>query len=201
MPRPTQQITRDLGTYIRIFSEEAVTEIKYFSSLFRDRQLRGAKIEKPTNHAPLGIVNAAIDAKKEAKKLKIADENIYIWAVFDCDGHANIPKAIDKAKANGINVAFSNICFELWVLLHYTYSSAQHTPCDDVIKQVKIHNPNYSKEGTYDIYAALKDKINTACTNAERLLKHNEDSNPNPHFWELNPYTDVHKLVDFLLSA
>ena len=203
MPKPIKDksTSRDLEKYIRIFSEGEVTEIKYFRGLFRDRQLRGADIQKPSNHSPLGIVAAAIEAQKEAKKLGIAKEDIHIWVVFDRDGHANIPDAIQKANANGIHIAFSNICFELWVLLHYTYSTAQHTPCDDVIKKVKTYNPNYCKEGTYDIYAELKDKINTACTNAERLLIHNEESNPDSNFWEINPYTNVHDLVNFLLAS
>jgi hypothetical protein len=201
MSKPNKLNARRLEKYIRIFSEGEVTEIKYFDGIFKDRNLRGATIEKPKNHSPKGIVRAAIDAKKEALKLRIAAEDIHIWAVFDHDGHAEIGNAIKQAEDNGIRVAFSNKCFELWVLLHYKFHAAPEKNCDDFIKEVKKYNPKYCKEGTYDIYAELEPKIDFARNNGEKLVKMQSDNYPDAHFWDINPYTNVHELVDFLLIA
>ena len=41
-----------------------------------------------------------------------------IWCVFDIDEHANVRTAISNAKDSGIEVAVSNPCVELWLLLH-----------------------------------------------------------------------------------
>ena len=48
-----------------------------------------------------------------------------VWCVFDMDvqnsdkDFANFDNSIDRAKSLGYNVAYSNDCFELWLLLHY----------------------------------------------------------------------------------
>jgi hypothetical protein len=43
-----------------------------------------------------------------------------IWCVFDRDEHPYVEDALALAAQHGINVAFSNPCFELWLLLHVT---------------------------------------------------------------------------------
>lgn len=56
-------------------------------------------------------------------------KNREIWCVFDfdikLDEHATQPEdfnnSIEMAKANGMNVAWSNDAFELWFLLHYQH--------------------------------------------------------------------------------
>jgi hypothetical protein len=45
-----------------------------------------------------------------------ADE---VWCVFDVDEHPKLAEARDQANANGIQLAVSNPCFELWLLLHF----------------------------------------------------------------------------------
>lgn len=45
-----------------------------------------------------------------------------IWCVFDRDDHERFAAAIDMARANGFEVAASNPCFELWLLLHHRES-------------------------------------------------------------------------------
>ena len=48
-----------------------------------------------------------------------------VWCVFDMDvqdsdkDFINFDNSIDKAKSLNYNVAYSNDCFELWLLLHY----------------------------------------------------------------------------------
>ena len=45
------------------------------------------------------------------------------WCVFDVEAptpHARLHEAVQMARDNGISVAVSNPCFELWLVLHYT---------------------------------------------------------------------------------
>ncbi len=44
------------------------------------------------------------------------------WCVFDAEAptpHARLHEAVQMARDNGIKVAISNPCFELWLVLHY----------------------------------------------------------------------------------
>jgi RloB-like protein len=42
-----------------------------------------------------------------------------VWAVFDCDIHDNVPEAIAGCERAGAGVAYSNPCFEVWLILHH----------------------------------------------------------------------------------
>jgi hypothetical protein len=42
-----------------------------------------------------------------------------VWVVFDRDEHPRYDEAMDMARANGLQAAVSNPCFELWLLLHF----------------------------------------------------------------------------------
>jgi hypothetical protein len=58
--------------------------------------------------------------EQERKAIKAGEKEV--WIVCDRDGHAHAAKAIEL-KSENIHVAFSNPCFELWLLLHYAYCS------------------------------------------------------------------------------
>jgi hypothetical protein len=50
------------------------------------------------------------------------DEIDEIWCVFDVEwprNHPGLKEAVDRARGNGINLAISNPCFELWLILHF----------------------------------------------------------------------------------
>jgi hypothetical protein len=69
---------------------------------------------------------------------------------------------------------------------------------DAVIRELKKHYPGYEK--TSDMYPLLKEKIDEATANAEKLEdyhKAEEHSHPDAN---CNPYTDVHKLVKKILK-
>jgi RloB-like protein len=74
-----------------------------------------------TRSAPQHVLRRLID-KREAMKLEEDDE---CWLVLDTDhnvqaGHiANFARTIQEARAQGIQVALSCPCFELWLLMHH----------------------------------------------------------------------------------
>ena len=57
--------------------------------------------------------------EKRVKEAKIIYENI--WIVFDKDDFEQFDKAINEAELKEYKVAWSNECFELWLLLHFCY--------------------------------------------------------------------------------
>ena len=69
---------------------------------------------------------------------------------------------------------------------------------DAAIRAIKKHYPGYEK--TSDMHLLLKDKMENAIANAEKLeeyYKAEEHLHPDVN---CNPYTDVHKLVKVLIG-
>ena len=46
------------------------------------------------------------------------EEQDQVWVVFDRDEHERFDEAVSLCEANGIGVARSNPCFEVWLILH-----------------------------------------------------------------------------------
>lgn len=117
--------------HILIVCEDENTEPSYFSR-FKAKfdQLLPKKtvflFTKGTGRNSLGVVNYAIEMRQRMKE----DENLTFeqtWAVFDKDdldlspgNRANFEKAFEVGNAAGISISYSNECFELWLLLHFT---------------------------------------------------------------------------------
>lgn len=179
--------------FIRIVCEGKVTEPNYFNGWLRHK---GYKLPNPAykakDNSPLGVAREAKRLYREALKLKIPEGQIHVWAVFDKDGHANIPAAFDLLRDLPIGIAFSSVCFEFWVLLHYDYTSRPFRDCDEVISFIRgQYDSEYAKAN--DHFYRLKDKIPTAIANATRLVEEQRfETRP---LWERNPYTDAHKIL------
>ncbi len=202
--------------YIRLFCEGKKTEPNYFNDYFKAKGFHQPNMaSKPKDHSPKGVAKAAKEAYRFAKKdRKIPEDKIFIWAIFDRDRHAGIPEAIDLLRGTKIGIAFSNICFEYWILLHYENTSRAFHNCDEVISYIhQNHDADYGKAN--DHYTRLKNKIPDAIRHAQRLasnqrlheirpdsiLTGSNDCNcldsPN---WTINPYTDVHLIFESLLA-
>ena len=164
------------------------------------RRLSRLEIEiyRPTNYSPLGLVNEAKKKIKEAKKDRMPYK--CVWIVFDRDAHANIPQAIHDAQAcdPAIEIAFSKICFEYWLLLHFKKTRRLYNNCYQAIKEVeKTYLPNYSK--TLNFYPLIRDRIPTALENAEWLhLQNKSDLESGRNIVDLQAYTSFDKLIKYL---
>jgi hypothetical protein len=201
--------------YIRLFCEGDQTEPNYFNGYFKAKGFNQPNMaSKPRDHSPKGIARAAKAEYKKAKGLRIPDDKIFIWAVFDRDGHAGIPDAIDMLRGTPIGVAFSSICFEYWILLHYENTSRIFCDCDEVISYIhKNHDKDYGK--AKDHYMKLKDRILHAINSAQQISKNqrqydirpdsilkgsNKSNCPDSPNCKLDPYTDVHLIFESLLD-
>ncbi len=176
---------------------EGESEVIYLKGYRVDKRLPGVSIEiyQPNYFSPLGLLKEAKKKIKEANADKLPYESI--WIVFDKDLHAAIPQTFKEAEQADINIAFSLICFEQWVLLHFEKSKHYFQMPADLIRHIENkHLPNYGKTQQFQI---LKPHLSKAFVNAEWLHQQNEfelRNGLNPY--DLQAYTNFDKLVHFL---
>lgn len=156
MPRRRQDLRRrsaftDPRPSVLICCEGRVTEPSYFNGLKNELRIRLVHIEVvPAGPNPKTIVDYAVERKKEAEReaRRKRDANLKydeVWCVFDVDSHPRIPEAKQKAVANGVELAISNPCFELWLLLHFRDQRA-HIERHEVQAACREHIQGYEKE-------------------------------------------------------
>jgi hypothetical protein len=175
-----------------IVCEGIVTEPRYFNDVrHKERSLIDLQIEP--GGTPKTLVGRAAELKREAngKARKLKDDNQKyeeVWCVFDIDDHRLIPEAKDQARANGIELAISNPCFELWALLHFQDQSA-HIARGKVQRLCATCMPGYEKRLDYE---TLRPKYPDALHRAQELEKwHDLRSTVGA-----NPSTAVYRLVE-----
>lgn len=203
----------EISPYIRLVCEGGKTEPNYFNGYLKTKGFHQPNMAfKPKDHSPKGIAKAAKDEFQKAKKFKIPEDKIFIWAIFDKDEHQGISDAIEILRGTPIGIAFSNVCFEYWILLHFENTSKPFRNCNEVISYIhKNHDKDYGKAN--DHYMRLKDKIPTAISHAQQLAHNqrqhetrpdtilngnNDPCYPDSPNWTLNPYTDVQLIFESL---
>jgi len=181
---------------------EGESEIKYLKGYQSEeknrRKLSGVKIElyQPENFSPYGLLIEAKKRIKEAKREKYVFNQV--WIVFDRNGHANIPKTFSEANDVNINIAFSLISFEYWILLHFEKSRRYYPNCEALIYYIekKSYILDYCKT---NYYSKIVDHQQTALENAQWLHKQNEpDLSRGIHRYELPAYTNFDQLFSAL---
>jgi hypothetical protein len=223
-----------------IFCEDDVSEPYYFSSFQVSDILRINAIPNQKQNK-LNLDNTIAHCKsngliifKEDNYHVVEPHNENIWCVYDRDMEHEVFENIRRSKnvafdtaivtANnaGINVAWSNDAFELWILLHFefvptgnilhrTYIYGRLTeifksfhPDSEAYQQI-VSNPNFEykstlkKRGLFIRYVLPVMRANT-----EIALKHATELekmfNNNTEFHLRNPCTMVHHLVDKLIK-
>ncbi len=188
-----------LKNTIKIYCNSQKTEPNYFEEikeLVRKEKILDIKIEvsisKNKGLDPLGCVKYAINDPGEYKEK---------WVVFDKD-HFEIGEAIRLAEETGINVAWSNEAFELWLLMHFNYIS---TPLhrSDCLKKVsellkKEKGFDYAKNEK-GIFKLLRGQSNIAIRNAKKRHQIARRDKISPQ--ASNPCTTVYILIERLLNS
>lgn len=139
----------------------------------------------PEHGVPLTLVRHAIDYA--------GDEEIdQCWCVFDVEwplNHPNLHNAVQLAQANGISVAVSNPCFELWLVLHHQ-DYAKFTNTGDIESHSRSLDGRRGKSIDPALYMPLR---KDASQRAEALaLRHERNDCRLPHD---NPSSGMYKLV------
>jgi hypothetical protein len=221
---------------VYIYTEGEVTEPEYLDIIVgkgtparADRTVQH-HIENPNaegkHRKPLRMVQDAVRTLRKVEReardagLRERDWNWpQVWVLFDRDDHQGIPEALRLAEKEGVHVAYSHPCFELWRLLHYTnYTATFGGACGDAnsrlrsrpgfaatygrgVRTVTEQQSKHVREEqvlTPDDAAPLS-RYRTARKHAQKINDGHSTTNPNA--WD--PYTDVWRLVEdgLLLSG
>lgn len=112
---------REQRSVIRIHTEGRITEPEYLGLMSG----RGVSLDFGTTGAtPMALVQQARQEARKNRRAHADDRFDEIWCVFDCDEHPHLGQALQEARDSGIHTAFSNPCFELWLVLHVENQTA-----------------------------------------------------------------------------
>lgn len=187
---------RDPKPTILVVSEGEVTEPEYLRGFQRAWRNPRVTIEVAKEHGvPKTLVRIAKQHKEEAntRAAQEKDDNLSydsVWCLFDIDEHPEIGEAKEMARDNGIELAISNPCIELWLLLHFQDNPGAQLGAK-MLALLKKHVPKYDKHVDYAMYAA---GYSQAAVRAERLGQAAEEADE-PH---RNPTTGVYKLTELI---
>jgi hypothetical protein len=182
-PRPT----------ILIISEGTKTEPQYLRGIQNHVRNPRVDIQFADSHGvPTTLIREAKKLKDESAKLakREKDDNLAfdsVWCVFDVDDHPEIANVKEMARHNQIDLAISNPCFELWLLLHYRESPGMqhHQRMSELLCE---YIPGYDKHVEFSRYSAA---YPVAIQRARRLDQSADECGQPGQ----NPTTSVYKLV------
>jgi hypothetical protein len=194
------EASRDPYDYVLIVCEGSKTEPHYLAGLKVAHGLSNAniKVTPADGTDPISILEFA--------QRELARDTAYdrVFCVFDRNGHHNYDEALQRIAALGqdgkITAITSWPCFEIWVLLHFIETTAPfeasggRSSCDNALRKVQEHYDRYTK-GRHGVYDELKGREADAIKRADRLVRHNQDTNTT------NPSTRMHELVRYLRSV
>ncbi len=208
------EIRYPLKAYL-IACEGICTEPNYINGLVRfekaNRRIADGTVVKIASHQhsdPFGVLEDLLNTP---------NKNSYdeCWIVIDRDetelkgkgfgGHTeeNFNKALDECMKYNVDVACSNPCFELWIVLHFEFRDTACSRNDIQKRALKKVNSILQKDKQLkkvddlktieNLYILLKDRVVTARRNAEKI-KTNESN-------KSNPSTGMYKLLNSLLKT
>jgi hypothetical protein len=216
MPKPRSQQKKTVKAKIHIFCEGKKTEPNYINAYIdikyptvrhmhgRDRAVITVPTSKNTPQQLVDVASSYVGS--------LENPSDQVWVVYDRESprkyidsvHAN---ARNMALANGINIAFSNVCFELWLLLHFKRAAIGCDMCDDVIghkhfkdamEEIDVDSYAKGQANVASLIITAKGtdiaKANAIAINAATIASSPEEDEDKPY--KLRPYTDVYKLLD-----
>ncbi len=197
---------RKAKPFVMIFCEDTKSAFYYFGSI-------AEQIDKDKNKYNFEVIpkdtekTTAVQLVEEARSyITEHDKDNQFWVVFDKNGYTMHEKAFKlaktKKKGKKVNIAFSSIAFEHWVLLHYEQNKTPFPKSRNIIDHFdgSGHYPDYKKADI--IYPELRDKTETAIENAAWLRREMKDEldRHEGKIYEINPYTDIDRLISLLLN-
>ncbi|MGC5031608.1 RloB family protein [Micromonospora sp. DT229] len=181
---------------IAVFCEGERTEPEYLEALKRDpavRETAAVDLRIETHgygSVPLTLVRMAISAKEKAAREE--GEIDEFWCVFDVEwprNHPGLREAMDLANRNGINLAVSNPCFELWLVLHFRNHTAWLD--NEVARRLRRSHDGQLDKGLKGAdYMASRQLAARRAVALDR--RHANDGTAFPHN---NPSSGMHRLI------
>jgi RloB-like protein len=197
--------TRRPRECILLACEGAETEPNYLKSLRRKIGLRTVDVEIVGQGAEIvGVVDEAIRLREErAAEAEQSNQRApfdEIWCVVDTECRNDNPsweKGVDRANATGLRLAWSNPCFEFWLLLHFELIGRSFAGYAAVRPFLSKYIKHYQK--STDCFEQLAPRVPMAIDHSKRI--HRSQWQDTPKFIDCNPATTVHELVERLLEV
>jgi hypothetical protein len=193
---------RDLEKRFLIVCEDGKSAPNYFEALKKHFNLSATSIRVVGSGGrtqPTQVVARAIEIKELAASPNSGTEPFdEVWCVIDGDYGNKINNARTSAKANGIELAISTMCFEYWILLHFEENNTSTHDCDEMVSRLKgSYLPDYEK-GTCDFQDVVA-QVEEACARAEKLRKPGITRGDLPEVQ--NPCSEVYRLIKALRAS
>ena len=188
LPRP--EPFRDQRLFV-IAAEGEKTERQYFD-VFQSSRIRVEVLEtEPDGKSAPKHVLARLHAYTRKYSLDDEDE---LWLVADIDRQRPefLKEIAAEAKQAGYRIAFSNPCFELWLLLHFEECKKEFHECASVEAAIRAKLGAYNKTNI-DTSNFERLAIDAAIERARRM------DEPNAAAWPTETGSHVYKLAERIL--
>lgn len=190
--RKTMQV-RDT-TLVVIASEDRYAVKQYFE-LFHSTRIQFRVLETDGGQSAPTLVLERLNTFMKEYEFGPGDE---FWLVCDTDhwidaGHIhNLTQVVQLCRQKGINVALSNPCFDLWLLLHFAEFPAGGTlNCDSVGMQIRNVVGAFNKTKVYNL-PIDDDRVKDAVRRSA--------ARPTQGDIPTEMYTAIHRLIEPLIQ-
>ena len=153
---------------------EGDTEFFYFAQLRPKCKISSVAIDvkqKDSKNSPERML-------EYAKSFHFNKEFDQTWLVWDRDTtdrqcYENVRTKADK---DNFYIADSNPCFELWFLLHFTFTTRSFKNCKQAEDALKHYLPDYCNGEKYskNLFQRLLPRLPKALENCAKLKEHNQ---------------------------
>lgn len=187
--------TRQPAVRVVVATEGELTEPEYLRLFRRFHENSSVRLVViPVGKDPRAVVERAIEEKNKVDVGPLAARDSF-WAMFDRDIHTRYEEARDLARGNGIEVALSNPCFELWGVLHYQDQNAplERHACQRMLRRLCPTNAAGATK-VFDDKDAIERQYLVAVERASRSVERREEEGKSLG----NPSTTVHRLTEFI---
>lgn len=191
-----RQPFRDPKPTILIVCEGLITEPEYFDGFWHACHNPRVTVHVSNDHGvPKTLVGIAKELKNRAliRATREGDDNLAfdsVWCIYDVDDHPHLHEAREMAVANGIELAISNPCFELWLLLHFRDSPGMQQR-DTLGTMLKQYDPDYDKHVVYAMFSAGYEEAVARARRMDQFAEECGDAG-------CNPTTGVYRLTTLI---
>jgi hypothetical protein len=154
--RPLDRKTKPFrdASLVVIASEDTYAVRQYFD-FFESTRIQFRVLEtEDGKSAPEHVLNRINDYFKD---FEIGEGDTF-WVVCDCDHWVkpdhiqNLTHVLQRCRQQGIQIALSNPCFDLWLLLRFAdYPADETLTCDQVADRLRTAASGYNKKKVYNL--------------------------------------------------
>lgn len=196
MPKPTVRKIQRFEKRLFIVCEGSrdKSEDAYLSGFIRTCRLPAT--------VKVQVVDTRSNTGKELVKIAadlIEGPDDEAWVVYDKDGYTKHPETFHLARTKGVNIAFSAVSFEVWILLHFNYTTRAFPKSADVIHYLK-HDCSFEYEkNRKNMFHAIKSaggSLKEALSGAKKLQVAAKSASPDSPIYQFDSYTDIDRLIE-----